>query len=85
MDDSEKPRPDVVIYRLTGNTPFDVRAVVGGDSRYCREAEQLPGFGAQWGAHEKNKKWLDRFTRQGDQFIPLVQEAGGTITMAPLL
>ena len=33
----------------------------------------------QWGAHDKNKKWLDRCTRQSDQFIPLVHEAGGTI------
>ena len=78
MDDPEKPRPYVVIYRLTENTLFDVRTVVGGDSIYFRQAGQLPGFGAQWGAHEKNKKWLDRWTRQGDQFIPLVHKAGGT-------
>ena len=69
-DDSEKPRPDVVVYRLTENTLFDVRTVCGGE-RYCRQEGQLPGFGAQWGAHENNKKWLDRWTRQGDQFIPL--------------
>ena len=36
MDDSEKSRLDVVIYRLTENTLFDVRTVVGGDSGYCR-------------------------------------------------
>ena len=40
---------------------------------------QLPDFGAQWGAHEKNKKWLGRCTRQGNYFIPLVHKAGGTI------
>ena len=78
MDDSEKPRPDVVINRLTKSTLFDVRTAAGGDSGYCRQAGQLPGFGAQWGAHEKNKNWLDRWTRQGDQFIPLVHKAGGT-------
>jgi hypothetical protein len=73
MDDSEKSRPDVVIYRLTENTLlFDVRTVVGGDSRYFRQEGQLPGFGAQWGAYDKNKKWLGRCTRQGYQFIPLV-------------
>ena len=38
-DDSEKPRPDVVIYRLTENTLFDVRTVAGSDSRYRRQAE----------------------------------------------
>jgi len=83
-DDLEKPRPDVVIYRLTENTLYDVRTVVGGDSRCCRQAGQLPGFGAQWGTHEKNKKWLGRWIRQGGQFIPLVHEAGGT-TGAPAL
>ena len=55
MDDSEKSRPDVVIYRLTESTLFDVRTVVGGDSRYCKQAGQLPGFGAQWGAHENHR------------------------------
>ena len=38
---------------------FALRAfhrIDAGDSRYCRQAGQLPGFGAQWGAHEKNKK-----------------------------
>ena len=84
MDDSEKSRPEVVIYRLTENTLPDVRTVVGGDSRYFRQAGQLRGFGAQWSAHEKNKKWLDRCTCQGDQFIPLVHEAGGT-TGSPAL
>ena len=79
MDDTEKSRPDVVIYRPTENKLFDVRNVVGGDPGYYRQAGQLPGFGAQWGAHEKNKKWLDRCTRQGDQFIPLVYGAVGTI------
>ena len=56
-----------------------MRTVVGGDSGYCRQTGQLPGFGAQWGDREKNKKWKGRFTRQVDQFIPLVREAGGTI------
>ena len=46
MDDPEKPRLDVVIYHLTENALFDVPAVVGGDSRYCRQAGQLPGFAA---------------------------------------
>ena len=55
MDDPEKPRPDVATSPLTENTLSDVRTFVGGDSGYCRQAGQLPGFGAQWGAHEKNK------------------------------
>jgi len=79
MDGPEKPRPDAFINRLTKSTLPDVRTAAGGDSGYCRQAGQLPGFGAQWGAHEKNKKWLGRCTRQGDQFIPLVHEAGVTI------
>ena len=79
MDVSKKPRPNIAIYRLTENTLFDVRTVVGGDPRYRRQARQLSGFGVQWGAHEKNKEWLGRWTRQGDQFIPLVHEAWGTI------
>ena len=83
-DDPERPRPGADAYRLTENTLFDVRTAVGGDSRYCRQAGQLPGFGAQWGAHEKNKKRLCRLIRQGDQFIPPVHEAGGII-FAPAL
>ena len=83
MDNPEKPRPYVVIYRPTENTLPGVRTFAGGDPGYCRQAEQLPGFGAQWAAHEKNKKWPGRCTRQGDQFIPLVHEAGGPL--APLL
>ena len=79
MDDPEKPRPDVATSPLTENTLSDVRTDVGGDSGYCRQTGQLPGFGAQWGDCGKNKKWLGRFTRQVDQFIPLVREAGGTI------
>ena len=78
MDDTEKSRPDVVIYRPTENKLFDVRNVVGGDPGYYRQAGQLPGFGAQWGAHEKYRKLLGRCTRQVAQFIHLVHGAGET-------
>ena len=46
MDDTEKSRPDVVIYHPTENKLPDVRNVVGGDPGYYRQAGQLPGFGA---------------------------------------
>ena len=36
MDDSERPRPGVVVHRLTENTLSDVRTVVGGDPRCYR-------------------------------------------------
>ena len=39
MDDPEKPRSDVGIYRLTKNALFAVWwTVVGGDSVYCKQA-----------------------------------------------
>ena len=42
-DKSEKPRPGVVINRLTENAMFDVRTAAGGDSAYCKQAALLPG------------------------------------------
>ena len=63
----------------TSNVLTDVRTIAAAHTKYCKAAACNPGYGADWGASQKNDKWEEEARRQGDNFIPLCHEAGGRL------
>ena len=53
MANSNK-RADVVLYKGLCNVLTDVQSIAGGDQRYCCAAALSPGYGAAWGAVQKD-------------------------------
>ena len=58
-------RADVVLYKGLYNVLTDVRTIAGGDQRYCCAAALSPGYGAAWGAVQKDAAWLAQVRSQG--------------------
>ena len=75
-------RADVVLYEGLYNVLTDMRTIASGDQRYCCAAALSPGYGAAWGALQKDAAWLDQARSQGDTFIALCHEAGGRLAAA---
>ena len=50
-------RADVVLNKGLYNVLIDVRTIAGGDQRYCCAAALSPGYGAAWGAVQKDAAW----------------------------
>ena len=62
-------RADVVLYKGLYNVLTDMRTIAGGDQHSCCAAASSPGYGAAWGAVQKDAAWLAQARSQGDTFL----------------
>ena len=58
-------RADVVLYKGMYNVLTDVRTIAGDGQCYCCAAALSPGYGAAWGAVQKDAAWLAQARSQG--------------------